>query len=97
VVDHISNKHESIEDYHLSNLQLLTPGENLAKERGNSTRLLPCKLNKPLSWYENRLNKYVEEYEEAKKNHDAVRAHSLRTNIANIKAKISYYIANKEN
>lgn len=97
VVDHINNKHENIEDYHISNLQLLTPGENLAKERGTSGRQLPCKLNRPLSWYEDRLNKYLAEYDEAKKNHDADRAHKLRTNIANLKAKIRYYVANKGN
>ena len=95
VVDHINNKHENIEDYHISNLQLLTPAENLAKERGTSNKQLPCKLNKPLSWYEDRLNKYLAEYNDAKKNHDADRAHKLRTNIANIKAKIRYYVANK--
>lgn len=95
VVDHINNKHENLEDYHLSNLQLLTPAENLAKERPTSNKQIPCKLNKPLSWYENRLNNYLAEYDEAKRNHDAAAAHRLRANIASMKAKIRYYIANK--
>lgn len=95
VVDHINNKHENLEDYHLSNLQLLTPGENLAKEREASGRQVKCSLKKPLSWYENRLNMYLAEYDKAKSNHDANEAHRLRANISNTKAKIRYYVANK--
>lgn len=96
VVDHINNKHETQEDYHLSNLQLLTPGENLAKERTTGTRQMKCSLKRPLSWYENRLNMYLDKYNEAKANHDADLAHKLRTNISNIKAKIRYHMAHKE-
>lgn len=95
VVDHISNKHENLEDYHLSNLQLLTPGENLAKERRTSTRQMKCSLKRPLSWYEDRLNMYLEKYNEAKATHNAELAHKLRTNIADTKARIRYYVANK--
>lgn len=57
---------------------------------------MKCSLKKPLSWYEDRLSMYLERYEEAKKNHDANEAHKLRTNIANLKAKIRYYLAHKE-
>ena len=95
VVDHISNKHENLEDYHLSNLQLLTPGENLAKERRTSTRQVKCSLKRPLSWYEDRLNMYLDKYNEAKATHNAELAHKLRTNIADTKARIRYHIANK--
>lgn len=95
VVDHINNKHENQEDYHLENLQLLTPGENIAKERGTSTKQIKCSLKRPLSWYENRLNMYLEKYNEAKANHDANLAHKLRTNIADTKARIRYHIAHK--
>lgn len=96
IVDHIDNKHETQEDYRLSNLQLLTPGENLAKERGESTKQLKCKLNKPLSFYEDKLNNYLTEYEAAKANHDADTAHRLRANIANMKAKIRYWKAHQD-
>lgn len=96
VVDHINNKHEVLEDYRLENLQLLTPGENLAKERNCNIRQMPCSLKRSLEWYENRLNMYLEQYDEAKKNRDANTAHRLRANISNIKAKIRYYLANKE-
>ena len=96
VVDHISNKHTELEDYRLDNLQLLTPAENLEKERGESTKQVKCKLNKPLSWYEEKLNKYTDEYAEAKAKHNAEECHRLRGNISTAKAKIRYYLAHKE-
>lgn len=39
VVDHINNKHETHYDNRPENLQLLTPAENLAKEKGNYKEL----------------------------------------------------------
>lgn len=96
VVDHINNQHTAIEDYHLSNLQLLTPAENLAKERDCNTKQLKCKLNKPLSFYEDKLSKYLDEYEKAKKEHNAKKCQLLRGNIANIRARIRYWLAHKE-
>lgn len=95
VVDHINNQHNCIEDYNLSNLQLLTQAQNVAKERCESTKQLKCKLNKPLSFYEDKLNNYLIKYEAAKANHDADAAHKLRTNIANMKAKIRYWKAHQ--
>lgn len=95
VVDHISNKHECIEDYNLSNLQLLTQAENVAKERPESNKELYCNLAKPLSFYENKLMNYLLKYEEAKKNHDAAACHTLRGNIANTKARIRYWKAHQ--
>lgn len=96
IVDHISNQHTSIEDYHLSNLQLLTPAENLSKERDESTKQLKCKLDRPLSYYEDKLNYYIAEYEKAKKEHRANDAHHLRCNVAQTKARIRYWKAHKE-
>lgn len=95
VVDHINNRHECIEDYNLSNLQLLTQAENVAKERPESNRELYCNLAKPLSFYENKLMHYLVKYEEAKKNHDAAACHNLRGNIANTKARIRYWKAHQ--
>lgn len=57
---------------------------------------MKCSLKRPLSWYEDRLAMYLEQYEEAKKNHDANDCHRLRANLANIRAKIRYYLANQE-
>lgn len=94
VVDHINNQHTELEDYTLDNLQLLTQAQNVGKEKGESTRTLKCKLNKPLSFYEDKLSYYLRLYEQAKKEHNAKEVRRLRANIANTKAKIRYY---KEN
>lgn len=96
IVDHINNKHEAQEDYRLDNLQLLTPAKNVAKERGESTKQIKCKLNKPLSFYEDKLNNYLAKYDEAKRNHDADLVHKLRSNIADTKARIRYWKAHQE-
>lgn len=95
-MDHINNKHTDIEDYHISNLQLLTPAENIAKERGESDKQIKCKLNKPLSFYEDKLKKYTTLYEEAKKAHNAELVHKLRSSVAGTKARIRYYLAHLE-
>ena len=91
VVDHINNKHSRIEDYHLDNLQLLTPKENVMKERICNVKEIPCKLSRPRSYYEEKLAKYEAIYEQAKANHDAEAAHKQRTNIAQTKARMRYY------
>lgn len=92
IVDHKNNSHTHIEDYYLSNLQLLTPGENLAKERDNwHVSELKCNLNKPRSHYENKLEGYKLAYEQAKKDKDAKAAHRLRCNISQTSARLRYY------
>lgn len=92
IVDHINNKHDTLEDYELSNLQLLTPGENVLKDKTNwHTWELKCKLNKPRSFYEDKLIHYTTLYEQAKKDHDAELAHRLRCNIAQTRARLRYY------
>lgn len=91
VVDHINNKHLRIEDYHLDNLQLLTPGQNITKERICNVKEIKCKLNKPRSFYEDKLNKYLALHESAKKNNDTKAAHTLRANISQTRAKLRYY------
>ncbi len=96
VVDHINNKHSRIEDYHLDNLQLLTPKENITKERICSVKEIPCKLDRPRSYYEDKLAKYEALYEEAKINKDTDKAHHLRTNIAQTRARLRYWDSHKE-
>lgn len=91
VVDHIDNNHLDLEDYRLENFQLLTPKENLEKERGESTRELKCKLYMPLSYYEEKLAKYIALHEKAKEEHDAEEAHRQRCNISCINARIRYW------
>ena len=91
VVDHINNKHSRIEDYHLDNLQLLTPGQNIRKERICNIKEVKCQLNKPRSFYEDKLNKYLALYESAKINKDAKAAQKLRGNISQTRARLRYY------
>lgn len=92
IVDHKNNSHDHIEDYYLSNLQLLTPGENIAKERDNwHVRELKCSLNRPRSYFENKLEGYTIAYEQAKKDKDVKGAHRLRCNIAQNRAFLRYY------
>ena len=92
VVDHINNKHDTIEDYHLDNLQLLTPAENVAKDKQNwNTREIKCRLDVPRSFYQDKLEGYLLAYENAKTNKDAEGAHALRTNISQTRARLRYY------
>ena len=89
VIDHIDNDSTNND---ISNLQCITVSENLAKEKPNwHTSELKCKLNKPRDFYEEKLAKYEALYEEAKANSDAELAHSLRTNIAQTRARLRYY------
>ena len=96
VVDHINNKHTNIEDYHLNNLQLLTSQENVTKERICNVKEVPCKIDRPRGYYEDKLVKYLALYEEAKQNRDKHEAHKQRANIANIRGKLRYWDANRE-
>lgn len=96
VVDHINNQHTSLEDYRLDNLQLLTPKQNVTKERPESTKQTKCKMNKPRSFYEEKLKRYEELYESAKLLKDAKKCHHLRTNIAQTRARLRYWDAHEE-
>lgn len=89
VIDHIDNDADNND---ISNLQCITPGQNLAKDRDNWHKSeLKCKLNKPRSFYQDKLENYLLAYEQAKKDHNAEAAHHLRTNIAQTKARLRYY------
>jgi len=93
IVDHRNNQHYKLEDYNYDNLQLLTQAENLAKERPNSnTKILKPGKTRDISFYEDKLNYYLAEYEKAKRLHDASAVHKLRTNISNQRAKIRYLL-----
>lgn len=92
VVDHINNSHDHIEDYYLENLQLLTPAENVAKERDNwHIGELKCDLSKPRSHFETKLEGYTQLYEQAKKDKDAKAAHKLRSSVCQTRARLRYY------
>ena len=90
MIDHINNKHENLEDYKLENLQEITPAQNLAKERKKSDFMVKPAKHKTIEDYSFELDYYTMLYEQAKKDHDADKAHSLRSNISQIRAKIRW-------
>ena len=96
VVDHINNKHTAQEDYYLSNLQLLTPRDNINKERAEPTYL--CRMPRYIT--EEKINEklayWTEQYEQAKKDKDADRVHKLRSTLAAWRSKKRQFLANPE-
>ena len=94
VIDHADNNKTN---NHLDNLRLVTPSENVVKDRPEANKkLMKCKLNKDRSFYENKLKLYTELYEAAKLNKDQDAAHKLRSYISQYRAKLRYYDLNKE-
>jgi hypothetical protein len=88
VIDHInSNKL----DNRLENLQLLSPKDNINKEREVSTKELKCKLDRPRKYYEDKLAEYEALYEAAKEEHNADLCHKLRANISQTRARLRYW------
>ena len=96
IVDHKNNKHKSIEDYNISNLQIISPRENSIKDRKPSTKELKCRLNKPISYYEDKLAYYEDLYQKAVKDGNQEEAHRQRNNTYGQRAKIRYWLAHKE-
>ena len=96
VVDHKNNKHTSIEDYNISNLQLISQRENTTKDREASTYEIKCKLDRPLSYYEDKLTYYEDLYQKAVKDGDQEEAHKQRCNIFGQRARIRYWLSHKE-
>ena len=96
VVDHKSNRHTSIEDYHISNLQIISPRENVTKDRKiKSNKEIKCKLYKPLSYYEDKLAYYENLYQKAVKEGDQKGIIRQINNTYNQRAKIRYWLAHK--
>lgn len=94
VIDHLDNNPFNND---ITNLQVKTPKENLHKEHKDwNTVQIKCKLNKPLSFYEDKLNNYLALYEDAKARHDAKACHALRCNVAQTRARIRYWKAHQE-
>lgn len=96
VVDHKSNKHTSIEDYNINNLQLISQRENTTKDREASIRELKCKLDRPLSYYEDKLAYYEDLYQKAVKEGNQEEAHRQRANTYGQRARIRYWLSHKE-
>jgi hypothetical protein len=93
VVDHIDNN--SINN-HISNLQLLTPRENVNKELNKPPRIV--KMPKYTSEAEilKKLESYEQKYEQAKADHDQSAAHTLRSRLSEWRAKHRIFLENPE-
>ena len=96
VVDHKNNKHTSIEDYHISNLQIISQRENTIKDRKASTKEYKCRLNRPLSYYEDLLAYYEDLYKKAVKEGNKKEIHRQISNTYYQRAKIRYWLAHKK-
>ena len=88
VIDHINDDKT---DNRLCNLQELTPGDNIWKGRPHFRYLRKCNLNKPRSYYEDKLAEYLEEYERSKPLKDRYYTKKLRCNISTYRAYIRYW------
>jgi len=88
VVDHINNIKT---DNRLDNLQLLTPKQNIWKDRECDVWEMKCRLNKPRRFYEEKLEMYEELYRNAKLAKDADKVHKLRANISQSRARLRYW------
>ena len=87
VVDHISNKHTTLYDNRLENLQILTDDANLKKDAQYK-----CSLNRPLEDYERMLAYYIENYN---KTTDKEHKKIYKEYIERYQAKIRYWKAHK--
>lgn len=90
VIDHKDNRHFDLIDYRLDNLQEITPAQNLAKEKPESTFIMVPAKGKDITYYEEKLDYYLGLYEQAKKHHNQDKAHKLRSNISQMRAKIRW-------
>ena len=95
VIDHKNNKHTSIEDYHISNLQIISQRENSIKDHKASNKELKCRLDRPLSYYEEKLAYYEDLCKKATKEGDKKEIHKQGNNIYYQRAKIRYWLAHK--
>ena len=93
VVDHIDNNPLN---NHIDNLQLISQRENVTKDREESTRELKCKLDRPLSYYEDKLAYYEDLYQKAVKEGNQEEACRQRANTYTQRAKIRYWLSHRE-
>lgn len=94
VADHIDNNKDN---YNLDNLQAISPKENTNKDKDNwHIAEKKCKMNKPRKFYEDKLEKFLAEYEEAKNLGEAERVHHLRSKVSQTRARLRYWDSHKE-
>ena len=95
IIDHRNNKHTNIEDYHIRNLQLISQRENSIKNPRTSFREYKCRLDKPISYYEDKLAYYEDLYQKAMKNGNKNEIKKLAYNTFTQRAKIRYWLSHK--
>lgn len=94
VIDHISNKHDTLADNKLENLQLKSQRENSVKDRTNiDIYELSCRMTLPLSYYEDKLSTFINKCNSSK---DQKEKHVLRTQMSRYRAKIRYWKSHEE-
>lgn len=94
VADHIDNDKNN---YNLENLQAISPKENVNKGKDNwHIKETRCQMTKPRKFYEDKLEKFLAEYDEAKKNGEADKAHHLRGKISQTRSRLRYWDSHKE-
>ena len=98
IVDHINNKHDTYYDNRPENLQLLTPAENLAKERPISMNIIRCNMKKPIEYYTDKLNYWLLEYKREKEERSSSTkyAHKCRAFYSVYKKKIRYWYQHEQ-
>ena len=98
IVDHIDNKHDTHYDSRPENLQLLTPAENLAKERPVCITEIPCDMKKPLEYYIDKYNYWTLEYNKEKEERSSSTeyAHKCRCTYSVYRKKIRYWFKHQK-
>lgn len=95
VADHINNKER--DNYNIENLQPLTSGDNVRKDKENwNVKELKCNMKKHKSFYEEKLERFLNEYEKAKAEGNVEEAHKLRSNISQARARIRYWNSHQD-
>ena len=80
----------------IDNLQLISQRENVTIDREESIRELKCKLDRPLSYYEDKLAYYEDLYQKAVKEGNQEEARKQRANTYTQRAKIRYWLSHRE-
>ena len=92
VIDHINNNRG---DNRLENLQELTIGDNVWKDRPHDVYTIKCDLAKPLSYYQDKVERYKRAFELAKTLNDRREYCRCSKNFSTAKARLRYYSQNK--